>query len=126
MQALPIPSRGHLSEGSESITVLENKPIVEEDLAERHFVLSRILRIVDKLTEDDEIFRGVDKTRMMESLSDLIKESPQELMSTTYDELTARIEKVMLIEAMSGMLNDLSPAQMESFEAAVKRRELFQ
>jgi len=86
---------------------------------------SRTSKIIDKLIEDDEVLKEVDKAKMMESLSALIGKSPQKLMSITDDELTRRIEKVMLIEAMSGMLNELSPAQMKSFESAVKRRELF-
>lgn len=103
----------------------ENKPIVEEDVAEKDFVLSRISKIVDRLAEDGEIFKEIDKIKMMKSLSALIEKSPQKLMSITDDELTRRIEKVMLIEAMSGMLNELGPAQMKVYEAAVKRRELF-
>ena len=103
----------------------ENKPIVEEVVEGKGLLLHRISKMIDKLTEDDGILKEVDRTKMMESLSDLIEKSPQQLMSVTDDELTGRIEKVMLIEVMSGMLNELSPAQIESFEAAVKRRELF-
>jgi acetyl-CoA carboxylase alpha subunit len=103
----------------------ENKPIVKEDVAEKDLVLSRTSKIIDKLIEDDEVLKEVDKTKMMESLSALIEKSPQKLMSITDDGLTRRIEKTMLIEAMSGMFSGLNPAQMKAYEAAVKRRELF-
>lgn len=103
---------------------LIDKPYSIED--EKDTYLVRMLKIVDELIEDNEVFKKVDKTKLMEFLSTITEElSPEELASITDDELTKRIEKIMLIEVMSGMLNDLSPKQMESFEEAVKRREFF-
>ncbi len=103
----------------------ENKPIVEDATGEVESVQFRISKIVDGLIEGDEIFKEIDKTEMMETLSVLAEKSPQNLISITDDELTQRIEKIILIEIMSGILNDLSPAEMESFEAATKRRDFF-
>lgn len=100
---------------------LKSKPLVDESYP----VPPRISKIVDKLIEEDEVLRSVDKTQIMESLSDLMEDPPSDLMSITNDELTQRIERVLLIEAMSGILSDLSPAQMRAFEAAVKRRKFF-
>jgi hypothetical protein len=100
---------------------LKSKSLVDESYP----VPLRISKIVDKLVEEDEVLRSVDKTQIMESLSDLMKDPPSDLTSITDDELTQRIERVMFIEAMSGMLNDLSPEQMRAFEAAVKRRKFF-
>ncbi|MFQ6062271.1 MAG: hypothetical protein ACE5J9_03740 [Methanosarcinales archaeon] len=89
-------------------------------------VLLRISNIVDKLIEDSEVFKKVDKTKLMEFFSSMIEKSlPGQLTSITDDELTQRIEKIIAIEALAGMLNDLSPAQMEAFDKAVKRREFF-
>lgn len=85
--------------------------------------MHRISEIIDKLIEHDEVFREMDRTKMRGVLSNLVEKSSQELISITDDEFTQRIEKVMLIEAMSGMLNGLNRAQMEFFEAAVKRRK---
>ena len=100
---------------------LKSKPLVDES----HPVPLRISKIVDKLIEEDEVLRSVDRTQIMESLSELMEDPPSDLMSITDDELAQRIERVLLIEAMSGILNDLSPAQMRAFEAAVKRRKFF-
>jgi hypothetical protein len=100
---------------------LKSKPLVDES----HPVPLRISKIVDKLIEEDEILRSVDKTQIMETLSDLMEDPPSDLMSITDDELTQRIERVLLIEVMSRILNDLSPAQIRAFDAAVKRRKFF-
>lgn len=99
--------------------------VAERITGEKDSVLTRLSRILDELIEGDEIFKEIDKTEIMGSLSVLVEKSPQNLKFITDDELTQRIEKIILIEVMSGILNDLSPAEMESFEAATKRREFF-
>jgi len=85
----------------------------------------RISKIVDKLLEEDEDLSSLDRVQVMETLSDLMENPPSDLASITDDELTQRIGRVLLIEAMSGILNDLSPAQIRAFDAAVKRRKFF-
>ena len=103
--------------------LLKNKPLVET--IEEHPVPLRMSRIVDKLIEDDEIFREIDRAKMLETLSTLMENPPPDLTSISDDKLTQRIRNVMLVEVMSGMLKDLSPAQMESFDESVKRRRFF-
>lgn len=89
-------------------------------------VLPHISKLVDKVIKDSEFFKKVDKTKLIEFFSYLIEGlQPGQLISITEDELTRRIEKIVLIEAMTGVLNELSPTQTESFEAAIKRREFF-
>jgi hypothetical protein len=86
----------------------------------------RISKIVDKLIEEEEIFREIDKTKLMESLSRTIERLPKgQLESISDRELARRLEKVLSIEVMSGLLKDLSPEQIEAFDEAVKRREFF-
>ena len=101
--------------------VLKRESLVDES----HPVPLRISKIVDKLLEENEDLRSVDRTQIMESLSNLMEDPPSDLMSITDDELAQRIVRVLLIEAMSGILNDMSPEQMKAFEAAVKRRKFF-
>lgn len=74
---------------------------------------------------DIEIFKRVDKNKLFESLSDLLDKLPVERISIPEDMLTERIRKLMALEAMSGILDELTPEQLEAFEAAVKRRPLF-
>ena len=84
----------------------------------------RLLKSTQEI-EDDEIFREIDRAKMMETLSDLMEYPPPDLTSITDDELTQRIEELMLVEVMFEAAQELNPAQMESFEASSKRRELF-
>lgn len=85
--------------------------------------LSCVSRIVDKLMDDNEIFNKLDKDKFMGFWATLMSEMPSiKLASISNEELTRRIDKVMAIEAMSGMLNDLTPEQIKSFDAAVSRR----
>ena len=62
----------------------------------------------------------------MKRLATLVKKYPEHVISLTDDELAQRIEKMMVIELVAGMLQELTPEEMESFDEAVKRRELFQ
>lgn len=98
---------------------------VEESVDGKHPVPIHISKIVDKLAEENEILKVLDKTKIMKSLSNLMEDPPDDLTSIPVDELSRRIEKVMIIEAMSGMLSDLTPKQMKFFEAAAKRRKFF-
>ena len=50
---------------------------------------------------------------------------PREQTSISEDEFNMRMRKIMALEAMSGILDDLTPEQLEAFEASVKRRPLF-
>ncbi len=102
------------------------KPTSKLQRIEPSTELSRVSKIVDKLMNDNEIFNKLDKDKFMEFWATLMSEMPSvQLTSISEDELTRRIDKVMAIEAMSGMLNDLTPEQIKSFDAAVKRRKFF-
>ena len=65
---------------------VKNTPLVEA--VEEHPVPLRMSRIVDRLIKDDEIFREIDRAKMMETLSDLMENPPSDLMSITDDEQT--------------------------------------
>ena len=96
-----------------------------EPLEIKDTVMLRMSKIVDKLIEDNEIFRNIDKSALKESLSTLVEKAPEKLISLTDDELTRRIETVLVIEAAAGMLQDLTPDKMSVFEESVKRRKFF-
>ena len=88
-------------------------------------VMLRMSKIVDELIEDNEIFRNINKSALKESLSALVEKAPEKLISITDDELTRRIETVLVIEAAAGMLQDFTPEEMNVFEESVKRRKFF-
>lgn len=86
-------------------------------------ILFRMSKIVDKLAEQEH-FKKVDKSSLMQRLAILAGKYP-EVISLTNDELAQRIERIMVIELVAGMLQDLTPEEMKSFDEAVKRRGFF-
>jgi len=51
--------------------------------------------------------------------------SSLQIRVTELQDLEKRIERIQAIENVFGMLNDLTPKQLESFEKSIKRRDLF-
>ncbi|GAB4279404.1 MAG: hypothetical protein Fur0025_06650 [Oscillatoriaceae cyanobacterium] len=84
-------------------------------------VISRISAIIDKLLASDSLFQErLDKSELLQIFSNILdKVSPQELIGLDEEELTDRVDKVMATEAMSRLLDDLTPEQIEIFDAAV-------
>lgn len=92
----------------------------------KDIVMHRISEIVDTLSEDNEIFKKIDKPKLMESLSILVDKAPEKLISITDDELRKRIRRIIVIEATAGMLQDLTSEEMKAFKEAVRRRNFFE
>ena len=71
--------------------------------------------------QKEYLFRErLDKNEIIEVFSNSLERiSPEELVSLDDGELTARIDRVMVREAVAGTLNELTPEQMEIFDAAV-------
>lgn len=97
---------------------------MQEISEERDALLSRISTIVDKLIQSKNLFQRLNRSEMIKLLLTLVKEnlSTEQLRAIDDDELTHRIKTVMVIEAVAGTLNDLTPEQMEIFDAAVEGR----
>lgn len=88
--------------------------------------LSRVARIVHKLRAKSDALKELDETRLLHFVwSILCRSRPGELTGLSDDQLAPRIKKVMLVEALSSMLEDLTPGETEAFDASVKRREFF-
>lgn len=86
----------------------------------------RISKIIDELIEENEALRALDKDQLIEDLSESTSNfSDAKLASVSDDELRNRLKDIMFMEAMGGLLDDLSPEQIEAFDEAVKRREFF-
>lgn len=124
---LPVSLEFDLSSSVQPHFGVENKTFLKSGIEDKDMALYRTSKILDMLVADKADFKKVDKTKMLQFISNLIKKwSPDKLSSITDDELRQRIEKILLIEATAGILNELSSSQMQSFEAAIKRRKLFQ
>lgn len=97
---------------------------MQEVSGKKDALISRISAIVDKLIQNDSLFQKLDKAEMIQLLSTLVEEnlSTEQLRAIDDDEFTRRIDRVLAIEVMSGLLDALTPEQMEIFEAAVEGR----
>lgn len=97
-----------------------------ETYSEKRDVSVLLSKIVTKLMKENEVFKKLDRNKLTKIFSDLIENLPTEqLTSITQNELKSRIERVMAIETLAGILNDLSPEQIEAFDEAIKRRQFF-
>jgi len=87
-------------------------------------VRTRISEIVENLIQSKSIFQKFDPDEMSKMLSDGMLEtwSPEQVMEIPDDELTDIMKDIMVFKAMSGLLADLTPEEMEIFDAAVAGR----
>jgi len=101
-----------------------NKSVLDiKEITDKVYYFS-IQDLVEELIENNSIFDGLDKNKIVQLISRLIMElHDEQLAEIAKNDLKNRIEKIMLVETMAGMLNDLSPAQVKSFDEAIDRRE---
>lgn len=92
---------------------------------ERGELLKLASSLAEELVSDKNIFKKIDKDRFFKYLSIMIDKLPLEQVSVNREDLTKRIEKIMALEVMSGILDDLTPEQLETFAAEVKRKPFF-
>lgn len=95
---------------------------MQEVSGEKDALIFRISAIIENLIQNDSLFQKLDKAEMIELLTTLFEEgfSPDQLRAIPDDDLTDRIDSIMAIEVMSGLLDDLTPEQMKIFDAAVE------
>ena len=91
---------------------------------EKDVFLVRISQIVDNLIDSSKFYQEkLDKNEMVLDLVDLFKQFSLEEFTRIEDEdLTHRIDNLLNLEAVSGTLNDLTPEQIEMFDASVEGR----
>ncbi|GAA6615464.1 hypothetical protein [Scytonema sp. NUACC26] len=88
-------------------------------------LISRISPIVDKLFQSNSLYQvKLDKDEMIEMLVSLFSEfSPEEMRAIPENQLIDRIDSIVIVEAVSGTLSDLTPEQLEIFDAVVEGRK---
>ncbi|HEY9799552.1 MAG TPA: hypothetical protein V6D25_04280 [Leptolyngbyaceae cyanobacterium] len=81
----------------------------------------RIAPIVEKLSEGNSLYVVRLKQReMIEMLVELFaKFTPEEMREIKNNDLQERIDSILVLEAVSGTLNDLTPEEIAIFDAAV-------
>ena len=84
----------------------------------------RVLPIVEKLFEGNSLYQvKLDKNEMIQLLASMLKKfSVEDMRAIDNHDLTDRIDSILVLEAVSGTLNDLIPEQLEIFDAAVEGR----
>ncbi|KYC43493.1 hypothetical protein WA1_10530 [Scytonema hofmannii PCC 7110] len=97
---------------------------MHELYSERNVAIVRITKIIEKLIEDNSLYRErLDKEGMIQHLAKFVdKFSPEYVKSIPHDELVSIIDSILVIEAVSGTLNDLTPEQIKMYDEAVEGR----
>ncbi|HPB33793.1 MAG TPA: hypothetical protein PLW61_03415 [Caldisericia bacterium] len=80
-------------------------------------LLNKISKIIDELKIEYDIFEDVNKEKVLNEIS---KISSLNLDNISENELVKRIRGILAIEAMSGLLKDLSKKQIEIFNDDIK------
>lgn len=86
-------------------------------------VESRITQIIDQLQQEYPNFRDFDRTQQFREHTDGMLQiwQPQQVLDIPEDELVSIIRDIMVMKSVAGMLNELTPEQMQQFDEAVKR-----
>lgn len=87
---------------------------------------NRISPIVEKLILGNSLYQvKLNQREMIEMLVELFGQfSPEEMREIKEDDLTDRIDSILMLESVSGTLNDLTPEQIEIFDAVVEGRPI--
>ena len=95
---------------------------MQETKNEKNQFIERISPIVNQLFQSNSLYQTrLKKEEMLEMLVNLSsKFSPEEFTAISESQLTKRIDKILVLEAVSGTLNDLTPEQIKIFDEAVE------
>ncbi|MEA5557292.1 hypothetical protein [Nodularia spumigena] len=87
---------------------------------------NRISPIVEKLIRGNSLYQvKLNKREMIAMLVELFGQfSPEEMREIKEDDLTDRIDSLLMLESVSGTLNDLTPEQIAIFDAVVEGRPI--
>lgn len=88
--------------------------------------LIRISGIIDKIMCEEEILREMDKHELLKTILEILNKFHIELDNISDEDLLERIKRVLILEAMSGILKELKPEDINVFDESVKRRKLFE
>ncbi|WP_232317106.1 hypothetical protein [Anabaena sp. CA = ATCC 33047] len=98
--------------------------IMQEFSGERNLAIERISKIIGDLFLSNRLYQQrLNKEDMIQHLIQVLdKFSPEVLKAISDEELVHRIDSILVVEAVSGTLNDLTPEQIEMFDSSVNRR----
>lgn len=85
----------------------------------------RISEIISNLIAKNSVYQErLDQNKMNNLIYNLFTkpDSGDDIDSISQEDLTRRIQKILVIEAMAGLLSDLTPEEMRIFDEAVEGR----
>ncbi|MEH2330880.1 hypothetical protein [Nostoc sp.] len=87
-------------------------------------LINRISPIMENLFKGNSLYQvKLNQREITQILIELFgKFSPEEMREIKDDDLTDRIDSILILEAVSGTLNDLTPEQIKMYDEAVKRK----
>ncbi|MEH2227743.1 hypothetical protein [Nostoc sp.] len=87
-------------------------------------LINRISPIVENLFKGNNLYEiKLNKLEMSQMLVELFGQfSREEMREIQDDDLIDRIDSILILEAVSGTLNDLTPEQIKMYDEAVKRK----
>ncbi|MEM1395180.1 MAG: hypothetical protein AAGG00_18190 [Cyanobacteria bacterium P01_H01_bin.150] len=97
---------------------------MQEVKKENPELVNRISPIVEKLIKENSLYQvKLKRDEMVKKLVDLFgKFSSEEFGAIEDNDLIKRIDSILVIEAVSGTLNDLTPEEIAIFDEAVEGR----
>ena len=83
----------------------------------------KLTEIVKTLIDNNPLYQeNLDKEKMLEVINRTFDPvAVPDVNSISEEELTKRIKSILSLHLVSGMLNDLTPEQMQIFDESVKR-----
>ncbi|PAX57150.1 hypothetical protein [Brunnivagina elsteri] len=87
-------------------------------------LIDRISPIIERLFKSNSLYMvRLKKMEMLEMLVELFGQfNPEEMRAIKDEDLTQRIDSLLVLDAVSGTLNDLTPEQLKMFDEAVEGR----
>ncbi|OYD95843.1 hypothetical protein CDG76_11685 [Nostoc sp. 'Peltigera membranacea cyanobiont' 210A] len=87
-------------------------------------LINRISPIVENLFKGNSLYEvKLNQLEMSQMLVELFGQfSREEMREIKDDDLIDRIDSILILEAVSGTLNDLTPEQIKMYDEAVKRK----
>ena len=91
---------------------------------EKNTVLKRISEMIDQVMENDSLYQEeLDRDELIETFSKILdRVSPQILLPLNDEQLKERVDRVMSTELLWTTPNDLTPEEIEMFNAVVEGR----
>ncbi len=98
--------------------------LVPEPINKIEIYRSRIAEIIPQLMADEEVYQEeFDLDEIIDYVTGVMSRVPLAKLDAIEDgDLKGRVDRLMALKLVSGMLNDLSPEEMKMFDDAVARR----